>query len=175
MLNIQHDAGGYTIIELLIVIILLGIFASLIVFIPDNLQDSGDDQERIDDVGTISRRLEMAYNSQDLGTPSYPSTAEFSLDISTKSRTASRIQPEALKAPGMSTGLVMATSNSSTTPVAGGVSVAQYVYQPLTATGALCGAANSTTSPADYCVSYFLYYRSAVENQVKKIKSIHQQ
>ncbi|TAH33228.1 type II secretion system protein [Candidatus Saccharibacteria bacterium] len=168
--------SGYTIIELLIVIVLLGIFASLIVFVPSNLQDSGDDQERTDDISSIARRLEMAYDAQDLGTPSYPSTVEFNNDLTTKTRTASRIPQDALKAPGSSTSsVVMATSNSSTSPIAGSINNTQYVYQPLTASGALCNASDSTTSAANYCVGFFLYYRSVTEDKVKKVMSIHQQ
>lgn len=165
---------GYTVMELVVVMVLIGIFTALIVFAPNSIRDSGYDQERADDAMSIARRLEMAYTDQDLERPAYPSTREFLDDISSHTRTATGLQADALKSPDTPSGssVVAATSASTSTPISGGVKPAQYVYQPLTASNTLCTASDSTAAP---CVRFYLYYYSTKQQTALKIKSLHQQ
>lgn len=175
MKQFMDQESGFTLIELIITIVIIGILAGIVVFSPKTFLVSARDQERSDDTHSIVRRLEQAYTSQDLGYPAYPSTAELSSDIATKTRTMTRLSPDALKAPGVSevTSVIIATSTSLTAPAgANAPTLSQYVYQPLAADGSLCTASPSTSSP---CVRFYLYYRKESDNSLQKIKSLHQQ
>jgi len=174
MRSVASQTEGFSIVELIITISIIGILAGIVIFTPKTFLVTARDQERADDVASIARRLEEAYSSQDLGYPGYPSTVELSADIAGKSRTMTRLSDDALKAPGASgASVVMATSLSTTTPAGAGTpTLTTYVYQPLTAVGALCISASSQSNP---CVRFFLYYRSEETNQIKFIKSMHQQ
>ncbi len=165
---------GFSLIELIITITIIGILVGLVVFTPKTFLVSARDQERSDDVRAIARRLEEAYSSQDLGYPAYPSTAEITTDITNHTRTMDRIPRDAFKSPGgADNSVTVATTNASTNPAGANTpSLTQYVYQPLTADGSLCTANPSTSSS---CARYFLYYRSEADNTVRFIKSIHQQ
>lgn len=168
----QEPSGGFSLIELIITITIIGILVGLVVFTPKTFLIRARDQERSDDARAIARRLEEAYNSQDLGYPAYPSTLELSTDINAHARTMDRIPPDVFKSPG-GTGTNNITAAGSG-DAAGGSSptLTQYIYQPLTASGTLCTANPSTSSQ---CVRYFLYYRSEANNKVNIVKSIHQQ
>lgn len=171
---VVHQDNGFTMVELIITIVIIGILAGIVVFTPKTFLVTSRNQERVDDVASIARRLEQAYGSQDLGHPAYPSTAELAADIAGDTRTMTRIQPEALQAPGGSANSVVSATSTSTSDPAGAntPTIKQYVYQPLTAAGALCSANPSTASP---CVRFFLYYRDEATSSVKSIKSMHQQ
>lgn len=174
MRSVTSQTEGFSIVELIITISIIGILAGIVVFTPKTFLVTARDQERADDTASIARRLEEAYASQDLDHPGYPSTVELSADIAGKSRTMTRLADDALKAPGASSSsIVMATSLSTTAPAGAGSPVLnKYIYQPLTANGALCISASSTANP---CIRYFLYYRSEETNQINIIKSMHQQ
>lgn len=164
---------GFTIVELLIVIAILSILTLIAVAIPSNVVEQAQDNERIDDVSSLARRLEQAYIAQDLGRPAYPSTSEINTDITGRTRTMSRVPGEVFIAPrsGVSNSVLVATSTSTTAPIAGGPTKNQYVYQPLTKTNALCTNANSSADP---CIRFNLYYRLE-DNIIYKVKSVYQQ
>jgi type II secretory pathway pseudopilin PulG len=83
----SSKAGGYTIIELVVIMTILGIlFAVLFIFIPDS-QLRARDKEREADISTLRGRLEELY--QDQG--AYPSQVTLS--------TFTRFDPEVLKDP----------------------------------------------------------------------------
>lgn len=172
---ISHD-GGFTLVELVMAIVIIGIMASLIVFVPAKLRDSGEDQERVDDAESIARQLELSYNNQALGTPTYPSTVEMSDDILNKTRTMKGADSAMFESPGAtSSSVVAATSSSQATPLSTGVTKSTYVYQPLKRDGTLCTSANSAASAAEYCVRFFLYYYAVTKSAVYKLSSVHQQ
>lgn len=167
--------NGFTLIEMIITMVIIGILAGIVVFSPKTFLVTARDQERSDDIHSIARRLEQAYTSQDLGYPGYPSTTELATDMSAHSRTMTRLSPDALKAPNASSAIsVIAATNNALIDPAGlnTPSVSQYVYQPLAADGSLCTANPSSSSP---CVRFYLYYRQESDNGLQKIKSIHQQ
>lgn len=174
MKRISPQENGFTIIELIITMVIMGILTSIVVFSPKTFLVSARDQERADDIASITRRLEQAYSSQDLGYPAYPSTTELAADIVGDVRTVTRLQPEALQAPGGSSSSVVSATSISTSAPAGAntPTLSQYVYQPLTSAGALCVANPSSGSP---CVRFYLYYRNELNNSLKPIKSLHQQ
>ncbi len=174
--ELLRQQDGFTIIELIIVIVILGILSAIVVFTPQNFQESADSKEEANDTANIMRRLETAYTAQDIGSPSYPSTVEFISDASTRTRTMTRTDAEIFKAPGSGDLSVTAATNTNATNPAGSntPSLTQYVYQPLKADGTLCTASPSTAS-TNRCVRFFLYYKNASTSQVVKLKSLHQQ
>lgn len=171
----QQD--GFTVVELLIVIVILGVMAALIVFTPQSFQESADSKEQAADVANIARRLESAYNAQEIGSASYPSTVELMNDISSRTRTMSHTDAEIFKTPGASSSSVVAATNANATNPAGSntPTTSQYVYQPIRANGSLCTDNPSSTTAANRCVKFTLYYKSLLDNTVIKTKSEHQQ
>jgi len=176
-MGISAREGGYTIIELIIVIGIIIIMAAIVVFAPQDFQEQADAQEQTDDIASIARRLETAYSAQDIGAPSYPSTVELLADISGKTRTMSRTNAEIFSAPGVSASSVIAATNVDTYAPAGGTSPSktQYVYQPINTAGTLCTASPSATTAANRCVKFNLYYRDMLKGEVIRVKSLHQQ
>ncbi|MGB4762315.1 MAG: prepilin-type N-terminal cleavage/methylation domain-containing protein [Candidatus Saccharimonas sp.] len=161
---------GFTLVEVLVTIVVLGILLSIVVFIPVQALPRARDTERLNDVASIARRLEQAYTAQEVGTPSYPSTTRLLSDISSNSGTVARLGTEAVRAPRASgSSVVAATSTSTMAPKGTGSPVlGEYVYQPLTRTGTLC-------TGTSICTRFFLYYRTEVTNIVVTTKSIRQQ
>lgn len=176
-MGIPAREGGYTVIELIVVIGIIIIMAAIVVFAPQDFQEKADAQEQSDDVASIARRLETAYSAQDIGAPSYPSTVEMMADISSKSRTMTRTDPEMFIAPGASSSSVIVATNTSTTAPATGSSPSksQYVYQPINSSGNLCTASPSATNPANRCIKFNLYYRDILSGNIRRVKSLHQQ
>lgn len=161
---------GYTIVELVTVITIIGILVVLSYGGIGAYRQYSNDAERADDVNSIALRLESSYTNQDLAKPAYPSINEFNADSPTMVRTLSRLSKDAVKAPGSNVvSVIGATSTSQTEPVAGGPTKDKYVYQPLTANDAIC---NWTTQT---CVRFFFYYRTERDDVLHKVKSIHQQ
>lgn len=170
-------AAGFTIVELIVVITLIGIIAGLVTFVPQNLQKSASANEQASDTASIARRLESAYSSQDIGSPSYPSTVELLTDISGRTRTMTRTNPEIFIAPSQTGSSVVAATAVTTTNPAGAntPTLNQYVYQPLASDGSLCTASPSATNETTQCTRFNLFYRSALSNTVIVVKSLHQQ
>lgn len=161
---------GFTLIELIVTMVIIGILAGIVIFSPKTFLVTARDQERADDTGSIARRLEEAYTSKDLNYPAYPSTTELATDMQNHTRTVTRLQPEAFQAPNGEAISVVAAQPSDT-PGGSTPSAIQYIYQPLTSSGALCTANPSNGS----CVRFYLYYRLEKDGSTKIIKSLHQQ
>lgn len=168
---------GYSLVELIAVITIIGILSALFLTLPNGIRDGSTDQERSDDVTSIARQLEVGYDNQVLGAPAYPSTQEMLVSITNKNGVMQGIEAEVLKAPNTtdSSSVRIATSNSTTAPITGGVTATIYVYQPLTRSGSLCTANPSITSLSTTCVKFNFYYYSKVDEGVRKITSIRQQ
>lgn len=168
---------GYSLVELIAVITIIGILSALFLTLPNGIRDGSTDQERSDDVTSIARQLEVSYDNQILGAPAYPSTQEMLTSITNKNGVMQGIEAEVLKAPNttVSSSVQIATSNSTTTPITGGVTATIYVYQPLTRSGSLCTASPSATSLSTTCVKFNFYYYSKVSKAMQKITSIRQQ
>lgn len=126
---------GYTIIELVVIMTILGIlFAVLFIFIPDS-QLRGRDKERETDISALRGRLEEVY--QDIG--AYPSQIT--------SSTFTRLDPDLLKAPN---GVII----SNNTPVAN-EETARLTTNPTKA-GAQYTYTAYPTSCNNNCVGYIL-------------------
>lgn len=168
----MKQPAGFTVVELLIVIVILGILLTLAVVNLTSGQVGARDEERETDTTVIASNLETFYSSGNGTLPagSYPGVDQLASE--TTFLTALRdLDPSALRAPGYTGGtisLVPATNSVATTAgVLPQPTNTTYVYQPLL-NGALC----ATT--ASKCRSFVLYYRSESTNTVIAVKSKNQ-
>ncbi len=157
---------GFTIVELLIVIALMGILLTLSVVNLRSTQINSRDTERKTDIDTIASQLEIFYrvgtdNSLVLGR--YPSTAELdnSTDIQANLRDADLKSFTPPGAASVNTGFIDATnSTQTTTGVLPQPTTSTYVYQPLQQNETLCN------SSAQMCTKFNLYYKLETDGLV---------
>lgn len=164
---------GFTVVELIITITIMGILLLLAVVNLSASQLSARDAERVADIEIIASHLEGFYRVGYDNSPSdvgrYPSAAfttsggeAFILQV------LRDINPDALRAPGVTSptlSLISATNNSQTTTgVLPQPTINQYVYQPINADGSL----DSTGTTAR---KYNLYYRLEKDNAVYMVTS----
>lgn len=173
---------GFTIVELIITITIMGILLTLAVVNLNSSQANARDSERAGDVEAITLNLESYYNnsSEDaLGNfaksgGTYPGSSY--LASSTFSKILPDIDPKSIHAPGVDLtapmSFVAATNNSqSPTTILPKPSKTNdvYVYQPLTANGGPC------TDPAvSECRKFNIYYYQETSDSVKQITSKNQ-
>lgn len=165
---------GFTIVELIVIITVMGILLVLGVVNLSGAQASARDAERKTDVETIATHLENYYKSGTDGSTSigqYPSVDPTNSLIGHETTFLRDVDIDSLSTPGdESSSLVAATNNTQTV---GGVApqptIAQYVYQPIATDGSLCD--NVSTKE---CRKFNLYYRLEADSTVYKIMSRNQ-
>lgn len=155
----MRHTDGFTLIEVLITITIMVVLLVLAVVSMSSSEVRARDEERATDMSVLAQQLENYYISGgDTSTVigRYPGTT----DIDTEAELTAvlrNIDPKVLRTPGIQTSspmsLVVATTNST----AQAPTASQYIYQPLTSTGALC-----TVMSTGECRKYNIYYR--VEN-----------
>ena len=149
---------GFTIVEVTIVIVVMGIIASIGIASTLGYQESARDRERANDIDVIARSLDRSYQTQAVSGTSYPSTAATPADIG---KIVGDI--DLVTAPRQAANsIVIANASGVQTPT-----VDQYIYQPLNVDGSLC-----TAVP---CVRYKLYYHLEETDIVKVKDSLRQQ
>lgn len=166
---------GFTIVELAITITIMAILLALAVVNINSAQANGRDAERAADVAAIANHLEIFYkegNSSSTSLGRYPSTGLLASGETSIKASLPNIDLSSVTAPdatSVATSFILATNNVQTV---GGVlpqpTISQYVYQPLQTDGTLC------TTGAQECRKFAIYYRTEVDNTVKKIISKNQ-
>jgi len=136
---------GFTIVELIIIITIMGILITLGVVNLNGSQANARDAKRKTDIETIAIHLETFYTSGTDGSISvgrYPSTDElFGTDSNIRIPIVLRdIDLASVKAPGISNiSLFAATNNLQTANnVIPSPTIDRYIYQPLQSDGTLC-------------------------------------
>jgi prepilin-type N-terminal cleavage/methylation domain-containing protein len=132
MVSLTKKNKGFTIVELLIVIVVIGILATLVIVTFTGIQQKGRNAQRQTDINALNGHVE-AYYAQ---TGYYPTVANLN-DATWRSTNTKGLDPEALKDP-------KATSDDI---AAGASSANQYGYAVTPA-----GCDNSTT----LCDAYVL-------------------
>lgn len=148
---------GFTIVELIIVITIMGILLVLGVVNLRASQISARDSERKGDIEAIGLNLESFYTSGNSNSTSfgrYPSTGI----IGQETVILPNIDPKSLNAPGQTTSsLVAATCSGTCVQTIAGVTptptINTYVYQPIQSNGNLC------TNGSQECRKFNLYYQ----------------
>jgi len=109
MVSLKNKSKGFTIVELLIVIVVIGILATLVIVTFTGIQQKARDSKRKTDVGAVQAALESYYSSNN----TYPTLAH--LQDSTWLKTNLKgFDPSALQDPKGAAGSTVGGSASST-------------------------------------------------------------
>jgi len=168
---------GFTIVELIITITIMGILLVLGVVNLRGTQANARDDERKTDIEAIAMQLESYYTSgNDASTTfgRYPSTSI----IGNERVTLRDIDPKSLATPGAAvdannipiSSLVAATGGAQIQTTAGVTpqpTINTYVYQPVQADGTLCTGVLE-------CRKFNLYYMFETDNTVYMVTSKNQ-
>jgi prepilin-type N-terminal cleavage/methylation domain-containing protein len=161
---------GFTIVELLIVIVVIGVLAALVLNTYSGIQARARDQERLTDLKAIQKHLEIYY----IDNGHYPIDQQMKDELGYQFMRDNFIglSPETLLAPGAE-GSTSFMNNGAPTKE----SYRYYAYQegPADSVGCYWTAtppAPSDPSPTD-CAKYELLYFSEVENDVVLIRSLN--
>lgn len=179
---------GFTLIELIIVMILMTIILALGVAAVDGLQAQARDKERSTDISIIARGLERRYQNGTtlVATPegqagSYPSVAEMQALVTASTATQAlpgtgrvNFSPPSKNSsfvivcsPIGSCGSTVAEGSKATATMGGGDN---YLYEPVNASNKVC-LDITTNGP---CVRFNLYWKSEVQNTIQTVRSKHQ-
>ena len=108
MISIRKKNSGFTIIELLIVIIVIGILATLVIVTYNGIQQKARDTKRKTDINAVQGQVE-AYFAQN---GKYPTLANVN-DSTWRSTNMKGLDPSALKDPNGSTQALVATTTAN--------------------------------------------------------------
>ncbi len=164
---------GFSIIELLIVITIMGVLLTLAVVNMRGAQINARDAERKGDIESIALHLEAFYKTGVDSTTVFGRYPAIALAGSASSITGALrdVNLKSFTPPGASgpdTGFKAATNNIQTTSgVLPQPTIITYVYQPLKQDGTLC---DSYT----YCQKFNLYYMLEADNTVYMVTSKNQ-
>jgi prepilin-type N-terminal cleavage/methylation domain-containing protein len=149
----KHFQKGFTIVELLIVIVVIGILAALVLNTFSGVQRRARDTERQTDINSIATQLEVYYNDN----TGYPIlTGQLASDAWADTNLPG-IDLNALRPPGAAANAITATA----TPTA-----AQYGYQTFAADG-------TTACNAAPCAKFELHWLREEDNTVQPKDSLN--
>ena len=153
MCNMKNNLG-FTVVEIAVVLTIMAILLTMASMSLSSSEKGSRDNERRADLSMMAQCLESNFNN----TQEYFGTIA---DMEKCPKSAEFMTPPKASAPAT----VLATNNTTTVSGVHPLPTKDtYVFQPLTATGALC------TAPATMpCVNYNLYYFSELENVVNKV------
>lgn len=138
MVRLQNKSKGFTIVELLIVIVVIGILATLVIVTFTGIQQKARDSKRKTDIGAIQSSLENYYSSAN----TYPTLDHLNNGGGWRDTNMKGFDPSALQDPKSNSAAVVDTA-----PTSGYA----YVY---TVTPAGCSDADGATNPcANYTIS----------------------
>lgn len=157
---LKNKSQGFTIIELMVVIVVIGILATIITISYDGIQRDVRDSERSSDIEIIKSALETYYNQKG----SYPVSNASSISSTIGEL---NLTPESVRAPGVNNAATPSLITNGSYPPAPNVS--EYVYQSFTSSTA--SSANLCTTTSTPCTSYELSWRKEKDNTVVTVRS----
>ena len=161
---------GFTIVELLIVIAIMGILLVLGVVNLRSSQANARDTERKVDIGALATHIELFYSSSSTGR--YPSTGLVASGATSVQANLPDIDVKSITAPGVVDPLdtIKVTTNSveTTAGVLPQPSISEYLYQPIQSDGSLC------TTGTQQCCKFNLFYHLEVDDSVYVYRSKNQ-
>ena len=170
---------GFTIVELVITITIMGILLTVAIVNLNATQANGRDAERRGDVESLALNIEGYYTNENPDIPMSGGTYLGNLYITDAliKTYLPNLDMKSVHSPSVEESdpisLVKATNTLTTTA---GIlpkpsnSNDVYVYQPLTASGALC----TNPSVSGDCRRFNIYYYQETDNTVQMITSKHQ-
>ena len=126
MVSLKQKQSGFTIVELLIVIVIIGILATLVIVTFSGVQQKARDSERKTDINAIAGQLEAAYAT----TGYYPGVAGLN-DAATRSTLEIRLDLKAFADPKNATDQAVLTGTAG----AAGATLQRYYYATTGCTG----------------------------------------
>ena len=108
MISLKKRQSGFTIVELLIVIVVIGILATLVIVTFTGIQQKARNSQRQTDINALDSHLEAYYAQNGV----YPSIGQMN-DSSWVSANMKGLDPEALKDPKGSAQTLAATTSST--------------------------------------------------------------
>ncbi|MDN5275552.1 MAG: putative Type secretion system protein [Candidatus Saccharibacteria bacterium] len=161
---------GFTIVEIIIIIAVMGILLVLGIVTLSDTQVKARDSERIADVQAISNSLDVYYdsggNEGTTTTGKYPPTSFISQGDAYILQVLRDIDESSLIAPGAADIGATMVAATNTTQTAAGVTpqptISQYVYQALKSDNTLC------TLTTEECRKFNIYYRLEANNTVQQ-------
>ena len=151
----MNKRGGFTLVELVVVIVALVILAGLAVIGISRYQANGRDVQRSANVGTISNALESYFTENG----SYPSCRAITADATTLTATLKGLKKADLLVPGSQPNETNALRCGQKLAMAGD----DFIEYRGDGTGSCKGAGD--------CSGYTLIYRSELDNSLKEIRS----
>ncbi len=141
MISLNKNNKGFTIVELLIVVVVIGILALLVITTYAGIQSKARNSKRQTDIGSIQTHLEAFYNQNGY----YPNRD----DLNTATFVSGQLKgldPTALVDPSN-------PNQATTTPFVSAPVAKSYSYVPLTLTDTACeGAAPADQACAKYTI-----------------------
>lgn len=155
------NTRGFTIVELLIVIVVIGILAAITVVAYNGIQNRARNTERQTDIQAIHKALEMYY----IDHGNYPKQGGVAgMDMVNYPVDALKLPRNAIITPDAATG----TQNSiRETQYGNGMLTSHYGYRALTATGEACWAGSHI------CTTYTLWYKNDGESTARSLRSLN--
>lgn len=138
MVSLKQRQSGFTIVELLIVIVIIGILATLVIVTFSGVQQKARDSERKTDINALAGQLEAAYANVGY----YPGLAGFN-DAATRSTLEIRLDSKAFGDPKNKGSETLLAGQATTT----GTADYRYHYDTTGCTG---------TGVAEQCTGYTL-------------------
>jgi prepilin-type N-terminal cleavage/methylation domain-containing protein len=138
----KRDQRGFTIVELLIVIVVIGILAALVVTTYSGIQAKARDSKRRTDLQALQTQIEAFYATNNY----YPSSAEIN-DSTWRGTNMKSLSADTMKDPSGTTSTLSTTAASST-------NMKVYGYVPTHDDGAAC--TGTATTPDTACSKYTL-------------------
>lgn len=168
---------GFTVVELIITITIMGILLTLAVVSLNATQVGARDEERKADVQAIALSLETFYKNGTEGSSNfnrYPTTNLVSSGTVMQS-TLRDANPKIFMAPGIDdptqTFIAATNADETTTGVLPQpITIDQYIYQPLLPNDTLC----TGTAGTEDCRRFNIFYRLEGDNTVYKLTSKNQ-
>jgi prepilin-type N-terminal cleavage/methylation domain-containing protein len=148
-MKIPHKSNnGFTIIELLVVVIVLCILASLVAFTYSGVQSKNRNAERKADIDSVKGQLEAHYAASN----TYPTFVNMA-DPAWRATNLKRLKNEAIQDPHWKTTVAACTAKNKPT-VAAKPTIGCYSYQVTGTDGSACD--NDKTPCAHYTLSSLL-------------------
>lgn len=141
MVKQNKQPSGFTIVELLIVIVVIGILAAITIVAFNGIQQRGRDSQRVSDITTIKKSLELFHAQNGY----YPNVAQLT---STNFKRDTLQLPDTLRPPGTTSQLGYCWAREA--------AYNRYCYVPYRISGDCTGSPD----PNEQCVRYTISYRT---------------
>lgn len=161
MISLKKRNEGFTIVELLIVIVVIGILALLVITTYSGIQQKARNSKRQTDLNSLQTQIEAFYSQNGY----YPSLKDLNSNT-WRTTNMKSLDANAIKDPSATAAACDLTSDTSTCLVAS-PALKAYAYAVTDSSGASCETDDTT------CAKYTLTasYEGTVNNQTTFVKS----